>query len=335
MLSHWRGTSLLLAGLGVIQVSMSAPQPSNSSFEIAFPNDLLGKRAIGLLVTCWLLYDLISFTLEGTQSTWTEAILILDNTVSNQEAALTCTALHESLVDPDNQSSSSRLGTILSQRVQTGSQNSTQLYWVSSANGFCRAINAAGMVVTVSCYEELPALCTQSAPFSNSIYADNSVNWQTKVQVGNQTITGYRDRAGFRFLGVRYAEQPERFTYSQVFNKPGSQSAISYGSTCIQAFNLGGTEDCLFLNIFTTYLPQINVQPVASQLKPVMFYIHGGGLMLGSGSQSELDGGNLASRGDVVVITINYRLGAFGFLALNDGSTNGNFGLSDQITALD
>ena len=57
--------------------------------------------------------------------------------------------------------------------------------------------------------------------------------------------------------------------------------------------------------------------------------------MDGSGSDPTFDGGNLASRGDVVVITINYRLTTLGFLALNDSITNGNYGIADQITALD
>jgi carboxylesterase type B len=65
-----------------------------------------------------------------------------------------------------------------------------------------------------------------------------------------------------------------------------------------------------------------------------MFWIHGGAFTGGEGSDAVYDGGNLASRGDVVVVTINYRLGALGFLALDDGVTNGNFGLADQITAL-
>lgn len=66
-----------------------------------------------------------------------------------------------------------------------------------------------------------------------------------------------------------------------------------------------------------------------------MFWIHGGAFTSGTGSDSTFDGGNLASRGDVVVVTTNYRLGTLGFLALNDGVTNGNYGLADQITALE
>lgn len=66
-----------------------------------------------------------------------------------------------------------------------------------------------------------------------------------------------------------------------------------------------------------------------------MFWIHGGAFTSGTGSDSTFDGGNLASRGDVVVVTTNYRLGTLGFLALNDGITKGNYGLADQITALD
>jgi carboxylesterase type B len=87
------------------------------------------------------------------------------------------------------------------------------------------------------------------------------------------------------------------------------------------------------LNIYTPYLPR-NGSDSAS-LKPILFFIHGGGFIAGSGADPEYDGGNMASRGDVVVVSINYRLGLFGFLALADGSTNGNFGLADQITALE
>ena len=95
-----------------------------------------------------------------------------------------------------------------------------------------------------------------------------------------------------------------------------------------------GSEDCLFLNIWTPYLPS-DPDEQKSKLKPVMFWIHGGAFKSGSGSDAYYGGGGLSSRGDVVVVTINYRLSTLGFLALDDGVTNGNYGLADQITALD
>ncbi|KAK1815655.1 hypothetical protein LTR12_009932 [Friedmanniomyces endolithicus] len=70
-------------------------------------------------------------------------------------------------------------------------------------------------------------------------------------------------------------------------------------------------------------------------LKPVLFWIHGGAYINGYGSDPTWDGGNLASRGDIVVVTINYRLGDFGFLVGPNGTgLNGNYGISDQVSAL-
>ena len=72
---------------------------------------------------------------------------------------------------------------------------------------------------------------------------------------------------------------------------------------------------------------------------PVMVWIHGGSFIIGSGSQAQYDGANLAARG-VVVVTINYRLGVFGYLAHPDLTaqssrhTSGNYGLLDQMAAL-
>jgi carboxylesterase type B len=159
-------------------------------------------------------------------------------------------------------------------------------------------------------------------------------------------LYSFRDRASFRFLGVRFAKQPERFGYAEVFKESGTQSALSYSPECYQSIpssgligtnspsiGVTGSEDCLFLNIFTSFLP---AAPSSTQsLKPVMMFIHGGEFLYGNGGDPIYDGGNMASRGDVVVVTINYRLGTLGFLALDDGSTNGNYALSDQIAALD
>jgi carboxylesterase type B len=66
-----------------------------------------------------------------------------------------------------------------------------------------------------------------------------------------------------------------------------------------------------------------------------MFWIHGGAFTSGTANDPIFDGGNIASRGDVVMVAINYRLSTLGFLALDDGVTRGNYGFSDQINALD
>lgn len=90
----------------------------------------------------------------------------------------------------------------------------------------------------------------------------------------------------------------------------------------------------MFLNIWTPYIP-LPTKAKKKNLKPVMLWIHGGAFTGGTSSDPTFDGSNLASRGDVVVVAINYRLGTLGFLALDDGETNGNYGLADQITALE
>jgi para-nitrobenzyl esterase len=92
------------------------------------------------------------------------------------------------------------------------------------------------------------------------------------------------------------------------------------------------SEDCLTLNVWTP-----GADP--GRRRPVLVWIHGGAFVFGSGSQAPYDGAGLAALGDVVVVTLNYRLGALGFLALpalseEEGGVCGNFGLLDQIAAL-
>jgi para-nitrobenzyl esterase len=92
------------------------------------------------------------------------------------------------------------------------------------------------------------------------------------------------------------------------------------------------SEDCLCLNVWT---------PAADGARrPVLVWIHGGAFAIGSGSQSLYDGAPLARRGDVVVVTINYRLGALGFLHLRELTggripATGNEGILDQVAALE
>ena len=92
------------------------------------------------------------------------------------------------------------------------------------------------------------------------------------------------------------------------------------------------SEDCLSLNVWT---------PAADgKRRPVMVWIHGGGFTIGSNSQALYDGSVLARRGDVVVVTVNYRLGPLGFIRLSDVTngkipSSGNEGMLDQVAALE
>lgn len=107
--------------------------------------------------------------------------------------------------------------------------------------------------------------------------------------------------------------------------------ATSFGSEYVQDFPLpgfpaGGAEDCLFINVWT---PQN--APAGANL-PVMVHIHGGGFVIGNGNG---DNTLLASTGDEVIVSMNYRLGIFGFLADSAfGQHSGDYGLEDQQAAL-
>jgi para-nitrobenzyl esterase len=137
------------------------------------------------------------------------------------------------------------------------------------------------------------------------------------------------------FKGVRYGAD----TAARRFQAPlaprrwsSVRDALAYGPTCPQRGLADETqsEDCLFLNIWTRGLRD-------NARRPVMFYIHGGAYSSGSGSDPLYDGVGLAERGDVVVVTINHRLNAFGYLSLarlGDFPDSGNAGQLDIILAL-
>ena len=111
----------------------------------------------------------------------------------------------------------------------------------------------------------------------------------------------------------------------------GVRNATEHGSFCANKFGVfgvpgtaGGSEDCLFLNVYT---------PSLAGNRAVMFWIHGGGFLSGSGDSWLYGPGPLVKR-DVVVVTINYRLSAFGFLSTNDKFAPGNQGIMDMVLAL-
>jgi para-nitrobenzyl esterase len=144
-----------------------------------------------------------------------------------------------------------------------------------------------------------------------------------------------------QFLGIRYAEP---VTLNQRWKPPQPaarsivpQDATRFGNHCPQAFSPFGnatlTEDCLFLNVYT---PNKGFDHDLDG-RPVMVWIHGGALAVGE--SNEFDATRLVQR-DTVVVTINYRLGALGFLAHpaltaeSPDHASGNYGFLDQQTAL-
>jgi para-nitrobenzyl esterase len=160
------------------------------------------------------------------------------------------------------------------------------------------------------------------------------------VRTHDGLVKGLRTGLAREFLGIPYAAPP---VGALRWRPPrpavpwrGIKLATKAGSTCPQTGNLATGEpttstdqNCLFLNVYTPRSARPGL--------PVMVWIHGGGFTGGAGSI--YDGAVIAKKGNVIVVTINYRLNAFGFLALpsldaEHGNSSGDYGLMDQQAAL-
>ncbi|WP_419167923.1 carboxylesterase/lipase family protein [Candidatus Palauibacter sp.] len=171
---------------------------------------------------------------------------------------------------------------------------------------------------------------------------------ETPVQTASGNVQGVVEDGVRVFRGIPFAAPPVgdlRWKPPQPVESWGGATlfANSFGPQCMQgSFPAGSVfrgppaptaEDCLYLNVWTG-------AGDASERRPVMVWIHGGALTMGSGSVSAYDGGALAARG-AVVVTINYRLGPFGYLAHplltaeSEHGSSGNYGVLDQIAALE
>ena len=179
-------------------------------------------------------------------------------------------------------------------------------------------------------------------------FAITSVHAQVKIDSGS--LAGTTTAAGIRvFKGIPYAAPPVgdlRWKPPQPPAKwSGVRQADKFSDSCVQALTRGrnpwtkefmvqneASEDCLCLNVWTG-------AKGATEKRPVLVYIHGGAFYEGSGEIVTYDGEELAKKG-VIVITINYRLGIFGFFThpeLTKESpqhASGNYGLLDCIAAL-
>lgn len=177
-----------------------------------------------------------------------------------------------------------------------------------------------------------------------TLSAASCVPLQDPVRLTSGPITGSVAEGVHVYKGIPYAKPPVGNLRWCAPQPPepwtDARRCLTYGPSCPQgdspldrdAATLNQSEDCLYLNVWSP------AQDTGEKL-PVMFWIHGGGLVQGSGSKPFYEGTSLARRG-VVLVTINYRLGALGFFTHPDLTTEspsggaGNWGLLDQVAAL-
>src|SRR5262245_7465357 len=166
----------------------------------------------------------------------------------------------------------------------------------------------------------------------------------TTARVSGGQVEGTATNGVASFKGIPFAAPPVgdlRWKKPQpVAAWSGAKKASAYAPACMQDPNMlkfigspdGVSEDCLYLNVWTP-------AKTASERLPVMVWIYGGGFAAGATSSVTYDGTRLAEKG-VVLVSVAYRVGPFGFLAHPDlsresGKGSGNYGLQDMIAGLE
>ncbi|MGE0820716.1 MAG: carboxylesterase/lipase family protein [Candidatus Binatia bacterium] len=173
---------------------------------------------------------------------------------------------------------------------------------------------------------------------ADAVASDESPNPAIVTESG--PLKGITSPSINKFLGIPYAAPPVgdlRWTPPQPYGRwHGLLKATNFGNSCPQLDPFGptfGDEDCLFLNVYT---PGLKKNQHKHNGLPVMVWIHGGGLTRLSGELE--DPTPLVEKGEVILVTINYRLGVLGFFAHPaldaEGHLNANYGLMDQQFAL-
>nr|WP_315142685.1 carboxylesterase family protein [uncultured Flavobacterium sp.] len=182
--------------------------------------------------------------------------------------------------------------------------------------------------------------------FSEAQQAENQNAFPVQLTIANGTIEGEFDiKTNIQsFKGIPFAQPPVgdlRWKAPQpVTNWNGVKQTKKFGPRAIQSNVFGDmgfrsdgmSEDCLYLNVWSP-------AKSANDKLPVLVYFYGGGFAAGDGSESRYDGENMAKKG-IVTLTVNYRLGIWGFFAHPEltkespNRTSGNYGLLDQNAAL-
>uniref|UniRef100_A0A8C6RJ76 Carboxylic ester hydrolase n=1 Tax=Nannospalax galili TaxID=1026970 RepID=A0A8C6RJ76_NANGA len=185
------------------------------------------------------------------------------------------------------------------------------------------------LVVSLTC-----CLAAASAAQLGAVYTEGGfvegVNKKLSL-LGGDSVDIFK---GIPFATANTLENPQRHPGWQ-----GTLKAKDFKRRCLQATitqdSTYGQEDCLYLNI---WVPQGRKQ--VSQNLPVMIWIYGGAFLMGAGHGANFlsiylyDGEEIATRGNVIVVTFNYRVGPLGFLSTGDDNLPGNYGLRDQHMAI-
>ncbi|XP_076663588.1 uncharacterized protein LOC143366404 [Andrena cerasifolii] len=173
------------------------------------------------------------------------------------------------------------------------------------------------LVLAAACFESCIAKCVETH----------------EGKVSGVKMTSRKGREFVAFKGVPYAEPPvgELRFKSPTPKRPWGHSleADKDGNECLQNHggHVKGSEDCLYLNVYTP-----DTKP--KELMPVLVYLHTGAFLVSNASEV-LTGPGFMLDMDVVLVTLNYRLGSLGFLSTGDSAANGNYGLKDQRRALE
>jgi para-nitrobenzyl esterase len=174
------------------------------------------------------------------------------------------------------------------------------------------------------------------ASLPSSLLAATGSTARTLANTRSGRIRGEIEDGIHLFRGIPYGADTAPRRFQPAVQEPpwqGIRDATQFGAAAPQTSSGGpGSEDCLFLNVATPGLRD-------GARRPVLVYVHGGGYNNGSGSDPITDGVRLCRRGDVVVVTLNHRLNAFGYLYLallggEEFAHSGNVGQLDLVAAL-
>ncbi|KAL4875659.1 Carboxylesterase family-domain-containing protein [Aspergillus karnatakaensis] len=292
---------------------------------------------------------LVNNSLDPVAVHSTPSYLLLREPQTQEDAIASCNELSESLASVKDVSFFQPLLMLQPSAVHEGKP---YRLWLKGNNNACIAYSLpSNRTSSLGCARRIRALCTNTAEYQAGVHPP-STSRHIFVDTALGPIKGFRDRLTARFQGIPYAKpptgdrrlkNPEELPRLPGQEKGETYDATEFGALCPQEMTPNATpdlpspdyqisEDCLYLNIYTPLLPDTR----GFDLLPVVFWIHGGSNYYGASSLPFYLGMNLATRRPLVVVSINYRLGALGFLSgLSDESDIGsNQAMRDQLMAL-